>query len=498
VAVLSTLLLYPHQLFAADLLPEAHRVVLIEEPLLFGTDRSYPLDMHKQKLMLHRASMRRYARAVLAGMYGEVVYLSVGDIEATEDAVEVACAGSASVTIFDPCDDVLHQRIVGAVASFPEVRFSELPSPNWLLTNTDIADEFPKSRTPRMTDFYRRQRRRMRLLVDDEGHPEGGRWSFDADNRKKLPRDYAAPTFRRFGSDPEVTRAREWVEARFVANPGQTDDFWWPTNHSEAQAWLSDFLENRLDEFGPYEDALEGQESLLQHSGLSVPLNMGLLTPDQIVVQAMQRHRDRPVPLASLEGFLRQIIGWREYVRGVYVTSGARQRTTNALRQSRPLPEIWWEGESGLPPLDDALEKLRGSGYAHHIERLMVMGNLMLLCRTDPDEVYRWFMAHFVDAYDWVMVPNVYGMSQFADGGLMTSKPYVAGSNYLRKMSHYSAGDWCDVWDGLYWSFVADHRDLFAANPRTSMMVRALDRLNHERADRIRTASQAWLAEHHG
>jgi deoxyribodipyrimidine photolyase-related protein len=337
----------------------------------------------------------------------------------------------------------------------------------------------------------------MRLLVDDEGSPEGGQWSFDADNRKKLPRDYPAPQFRRFGSHPQVTRAREWVEARFGANPGQADDFWWPTSHSEAQSWLTDFLENRLDAFGPYEDALDGQESLLQHSGLSVPLNMGLLTPGQIVEQAMARHRDRPVPLASLEGFLRQIIGWREYVRGVYVTSGVRLRTTNALRQSRPLPEIWWMGESGLPPLDDVLGKLRGSGYAHHIERLMVVGNLMLLCRTDPDEVYRWFMAHFVDAYDWVMVPNVYGMSQFADGGLMTTKPYIAGSNYLRKMSRYSAGDWCDVWDGLYWSFVADHRDLFAANPRTSVMVRALDRLNPERADRIRTASQAWLDELH-
>ena len=494
-AGISTLLLYPHQLFAADLLPAVDRVVLVEEPLLFGTDHRYRLAMHQQKLVLHRASMARYADEVLSRLDAEVIHLRVEDLGSTEEAVEVACAESWSVSVFDVCDDILSRRVNAAVAKNPDVQLKQFASPSWLLSMDEVTGAFAKDRLPRMADFYREQRRRTGLLLEADGRPEGGQWSFDAENRKRLPRDYQAPDFRSFGSHPQVAKAKEWVRADHAANPGGVETFWWPTNHEEAQLWLSDFLVNRLDDFGPCEDALDGDASLLQHSGLSVPLNMGLLTPQQIIEQTMQRHRERPVPLPSLEGFLRQIIGWREFVRGVYLTRGVQQRTTNALDHRASLPKFWWGGESGLPPLDDVLHKLSGTGYAHHIERLMVLGNLMLLCRTDPDEVYRWFMAQFVDAYDWVMVPNVYGMSQFADGGLMTTKPYIAGSNYLRRMSHYGSGSWCDVWDGLYWSFVADHRDLLAANPRTSVMVRALDRLKPERAGRIRAATAQWRTE---
>jgi deoxyribodipyrimidine photolyase-related protein len=364
-----------------------------------------------------------------------------------------------------------------------------------------------------MAAFYRRQRLRLGLLLDEGGGPAGGRWSFDADNRKRLPPGHPVPPPWIPPPSEEVDRARSWVRQHFPDSPGSDADFAWPVTHAQAEAWLADFLEHRLDEFGPYEDALSGEHRLLFHSGLSVPMNLGLLTPADVVAAAMRRHEQRPVPLASLEGFLRQIIGWREYMRGVYVTRGVRLRTANRLGLTRRLGEQWWTAGTGIPPLDSVIAKVDASGYAHHIERLMVVGNLMLLVGTDPDEVYRWFMSLFVDAYDWVMVPNVYGMSQFSDLTGIVTKPYVSGSNYIRRMGHdrcpptrrrgsgpradegrpeASGTDWCQIWDGLFWRFVDQHRDLFRSNPRTGVLVGNLDRMDPQRRSRLFAAAQQF------
>ena len=210
-------------------------------------------------------------------------------------------------------------------------------------------------------------------------------------------------------------------------------------------------------------------------------LNVGLLTPEQVLRRALEAGESRSIPLNSLEGFVRQIIGWREFMAAMYQRHGRQMRTTNFWGfEDRPLPDAFYAGTTGLPPIDDAIHHALETGWCHHIERLMLIGNLMLLCGFHPDRIYQWFMDLFVDAYDWVMVPNVYGMSQFADGGLFTTKPYLSGSNYVRKMSDYPKGDWCDIWDGLFWSFIHRHQGFFRSQYRLAMMARNLDRMAPE------------------
>lgn len=213
----------------------------------------------------------------------------------------------------------------------------------------------------------------------------------------------------------------------------------------------------------------------MHHSVLTPMLNVGLLTPQFVIDEALAFASQHEIPINSLEGFIRQIIGWREFIRAVYQLKGSEERTKNYWGFTRKIPPSFWNGTTGITPIDVTIRKVLDTGYCHHIERLMVLGNFMLLCEFDPDDVYRWFMELFIDAYDWVMVPNVYGMSQFADGGLMSTKPYISGSNYLMKMSDYPKGDWQVTWDGLFWRFMQTHRDFFLQNPRLGMLVRSFD-----------------------
>ncbi len=271
------------------------------------------------------------------------------------------------------------------------------------------------------------------------------------------------------------------VEKRFPDHPGSAEGFFYPVNHEQARQWLEHFLHHSLAKFGHYQDAISKSEPFLFHSVLTPALNIGLLTPDEVVAETLAFSRKRRVPLNSLEGFLRQVIGWREFMRAVYLGEEKKQRSMNFWDHKRGLPSFLYSGETGLDPLDTVIRRVIQNAYAHHIERLMILGNFMLLSEIDPNAVYRWFMEMFIDAYDWVMVPNVYGMSQYADGGLITTKPYISSSNYLRKMSDFPAGDWCAVWDGLYWRFVGKHRDFFLGNPRLRVMSRQYEKMNPER-----------------
>jgi deoxyribodipyrimidine photolyase-related protein len=222
-------------------------------------------------------------------------------------------------------------------------------------------------------------------------------------------------------------------------------------------------------------------------------MNIGLITPKYIVEETLNFSEKHKIPLNSVEGFIRQIIGWREFIRGVYETSGSIQRTKNYWGFKRKIPESFWNGTTGIEPLDITIKKVLQTGYCHHIERLMVLGNFMVLCEFDPDEVYRWFMELFIDSYDWVMVPNVYGMSQFADGGLMSTKPYISGSNYLMKMSDYQKGDWQLIWDGLFWRFMDKHRKFFLSNPRLGMLIRTFDKMSEERKNTLLFSAENYL-----
>lgn len=267
----------------------------------------------------------------------------------------------------------------------------------------------------------------------------------------------------------------------FADHPGDADDFWLPVTRQGAKDWLERFLKERLYEFGPYEDAIPSHSETLYHSVLTPFLNTGLLTPRYVIHQTLKYHEHHNIPLTSLEGFIRQIIGWREFIRGIYQNFSEVEESTNFWQHRKKLTEAWYKGDTGVPALDRAIQRANKRAYGHHIERLMVVGNLMLLLEVDPKEAHRWFMEMFLDSSDWVMGPNVYGMALFSDGGVFATKPYICGSNYLRKMSGDPAGDWCEEVDGLYWSFIRKHRNYFSKNPRLAMMSRAAEKISTEK-----------------
>lgn len=509
-------LIFPHQLFTEHLdAGDSTVMVLIEHDLLL---RQYAF--HSHKLVLHRASMDAFARRLRdKGFETEVLRSSAEQSSRAQLAALVARRAPSSVTWFDPVDEWLERDIHSALrdGGYETHQDDELETPNFLTTRADIDDWFGRHGA-RMQEFYIWQRRRLGILVDDEGRPAGGAWSYDAENRKKLPRGYTPPIPGRFGAvtalhegdgmldldklgdesrdtdrDPDVVAAIAWVRAEFPDAPGDPELFTWPTTPEEARAHLAEFVADRLADFGPYEDAVSATHPFIDHSLISAALNIGLLDPRQ-VVRAVLDGVGSHTPLASIEGFVRQVIGWREYMRATYRVRGTELRTSNVLAHSNRLGEGWWDARTGLAPVDLVISRVLRTGYAHHIERLMVLGNAMSLLRVHPDDVYRWFMEMFIDAYDWVMVPNVYAMSQFAAGEAITTKPYVSGSNYLRKMSDLPHGEWEGDWDALYWTFVDDHRDVFAQNPRSRMIARLLDQMDPDKIASHRERAAAVMS----
>jgi len=378
------------------------------------------------------------------------------------------------------------------------VRLKVLPSPAFLESAQESEAWFRGKQRPRMASFYQRQRRRLGLLLEPDGSPSGGQWSFDADNRKRLPKDYSEPPLPVVPLSPHDGPVRRMITSTFPDHPGELGPLWIPYDQAGADAWLESFLDERLTNFGPYEDALSRRHDTLHHSLLSPLLNIGLLTPAQVIEATLARvqrgeEHGQPVPIASLEGFLRQVIGWREFVRGIDRVHGRQQASSNAWNHRRRLAPCWNDGSTGLEPLDLAIRRVHRLGYNHHIERLMVLSTLMQLCEIEPRDVHRWFMEHYLDSYEWVMGPNVYGMGLMSDGGIFATKPYICGSNYILKMGDYKRGPWCQIWDGLYWRFIERHRQVFLANPRLAMMVRLLDRMDPERRQELGLQAEAFL-----
>jgi deoxyribodipyrimidine photolyase-related protein len=482
-------LVFPHQLFATHLDVDPGTLVVLVEPDLFF--RQLPFHLHK--LVLHRATMRSFeGRLRDAGLTTAYVATSA-EASSDERLLEVLRGHDVdTVTAYDVVDDWL-DRDLRAVCRRAGAELTVEETPNFLTSREEIAETFDGVKQPRMQHFYERQRRRLDLLMDGD-RPVGGRWSYDTENRKKLPKDVPVPDPPRATRTDHVREAIAWAEQEFPDNPGDLSAYHWPTTHRQAENWLTRFLEERFARFGPYEDAIAADEPWLFHSVISPLLNIGLLDPRDVVERAVGFADEHGVDLPSVEGFVRQVIGWREYMRASYVVHGRSMRTRNLLGLTRELDDAWWDGTTGLEPVDTVVRRVVKHGYAHHIERLMVLGNAMLLLRIDPDEVYEWFMTFFVDAYDWVMVPNVYAMSQFAAGELVTTKPYVSGSNYLRQMSDFGPGEWREAWDALYWQFVADHRAGFESNPRSSFAVRTYDRMRDSRKRELAETAGRWLA----
>jgi len=481
-------LIFPNQLFAeSPLLGNGNETYLVEEYLFF---RQFAF--HKQKLAFHRATMRFYKS------YLEEKGIAVHYIKSTSDLSDVRILlmklgkdGVPEIHVIDPTDDWLEQRIRKS-----KIKLQVHENPLFLNTRNDNATFFRSDKKSFFqTTFYKQQRKKLNILLDENGNPKGDRWTYDIDNRKKYPKDKIPPAVHFPESSPFWDEAVQYVEKHFANNPGEiSKNPIYPVDFKTANTWLQQFLDYRFYDFGVYEDAILHDASILHHSVLSPLLNVGLLLPEKVLKQSLSFAEKETIPINSTEGFVRQIIGWREFVRGIYECKGSTSRTRNFWGFKRKIPATFYTGTTGIAPVDQSIKKVLKTAYVHHIERLMILGNFMLLCEFDPDEVYRWFMELFIDAYDWVMVPNIYGMSQYADGGLFATKPYISGSNYIRKMSDYPGGDWEATWDGLFWRFIHKHSDFFRNNPRLSMMYRSWQRMSGKKRSTHLNNAEAFLA----
>ena len=442
---------------------------------------------HKQKLAFVLTSMREFADELATA--GRIVhYVRLDESDDWFASLEQLCRQHSIHGIISMRqNDRAPQQNLEAWCADHAVSLEITPNTQFLTSTSEFHEWATKQKRYSMEQFYRWQRVRLGVLLDQDGKPEGGTWNYDSENRKPLPKDAVLPEI----DFPKPSRHRPdvltLIDQHFNDHPGKTNVNWLPTTRPQAREWLQQFIETRLVHFGDYEDAMLKGETFLYHSAVSALLNIGLLHPREVVEAALATH----APLSGKEGFIRQIIGWREFMFGMYNLKPATWKNENFLDHQQSLPAWWWQLSGATePPLEDVLSRLKTFGYSHHIERLMVLGNYMLLSQYNPRDVYDWFMSMYVDAYEWVMVPNIIGMSQYADGGIehggFATKPYISGSNYLQKMGKWwptTAAAKESEWTQLYWEFLARHQDKLAGNFRMQPLFKAaqrhVDKLNN-------------------
>ena len=453
---------------------------------------------HKLKILNFLISMREYRDELIKQGF-KVFYTSIDDPEFKKPyelkLLEVLKKEKIDEVFFYEIEDYLFEKKIKDLLSKNFIKFSIMASPMFLCSRDKFLKFSENNKVHRMASFYQMMRKELGILVDENNKPIGGKWSFDADNRKKLPKDINLPEKPKNKSSIYLQDLGKIVNLKFKDHPGTTKNHWVPFNRIQALELLDDFLENKLENFGKYEDAIDLNNNFLFHSAISPVLNMGLITPQDVIEKTFIYHERKQFPLNSLEGFIRQVIGWREFIRGIYNLKGRDESNGNFWNHDRFLTKDWYEGTTGITPLDDTIKDCVNYGYTHHIPRLMIIANIMNLSRIHPAEIYKWFMEMFVDSADWVMTPNVYGMGTFADGGLFATKPYSCGSNYILKMSNYKKGEWCETLDGLYWSFISDNELFFKKNPRLSIICNSLKRMDPKRKEIIFNKANNFINE---
>jgi deoxyribodipyrimidine photolyase-related protein len=461
---------------------------------------------HKKKIAFVLAAMRAF-RAELERAGFRVRYVRLDDPDNTQTLTGEVCRAvrderPARVVACEAGEHrvIAMQRAWAQTLDAPvELREDD----RFLATHADFARWAGDRRALRMEYFYREMRRRTGLLMDDDA-PCGGQWNFDKENRKPATADLFMPQPPRFAPSAETEAVLDLVEARFGDHFGDVRPFWFGVTRADAEAARDHFMRAALPRFGDFQDAMLLGEKFLYHSVLSMYLNVGLLDPLDLSRRAEIAYRSGAAPLNAVEGFIRQIIGWREYVRGIYFREGKTYTARNALEATRRLPDFYWTGDTDMACVRACVQQTREEAYAHHIQRLMVTGNFALLAGIDPHAVHEWYLAVYADAFEWVEAPNTIGMALYADGGLLASKPYAASGAYIDRMSDYCGGCAYDVkaktgpkacpFNALYWDFIARHRDRFAANPRMGNIVRTWDKLDTTRQADLRAAAKAFLA----
>ncbi len=437
---------------------------------------------HKHKIIHFLASMREFRDQFTLNYH--VHYFTLKEKTQFEECLKkVIKKLKVKKIITFEIEDKFFERFMKTFCDDHQIQLITYPSPMFLCSRIEFQDYLSQLKKPLMNSFYIQMRKKYQVLMN-KNQPIGQSWSFDQLNRKKIPKTHQITLFYPPAlKSKNIDDCKKLVNKYFHHHPGNVDNYWIPTTRADALKWFKAYLKERFEFFGDYQDALEPTPPFLYHSVISPLLNMGLLTPHEVIKAVEKRLNESN--LNSVEGFIRQVLGWREFVRGIYQNYSEREEQTNFFQHHKKLSSHWYQGETGIPPLDDAIKKAVEWGYCHHIERLMVIGNLMLLLEIEPAQAHRWFMEMFVDSSDWVMGPNVYGMALFSDGGIFATKPYIAGSNYPRKMGHYPKGDWCEAIDGLYWQFIEKHQAFFIKNHRMSMMVKTLQKMDFKRKQQI-------------
>ena len=446
---------------------------------------------HKHKILLFLSAMRSFADELKKKNF-EVIYKSIEEKDFKESYVdklfkEIEKENVKEISMFEVEDKFFEKQLL---ENLKELKLNYLKSPMFLSSRDDFKTYLNQVKKPFMANFYKKQRVDHNILVDSDNKPVGGKWSFDDENRKKLPKEIDLPEKFTLKETKHTRDLKEIVEKTFSHHPGKTKSFWTCTNRKDTESYLDYFLDKKIENFGDYEDAVDQRDNILFHSALSPQINLGLLTPEEIISKIKSKTISK---INSHEGYIRQLIGWREFIRGIYQNFDEKLEKSNFFNHKKGMKETWYTGTTGLVPLDYSINNALEYGWTHHIERLMILCNIMNLSEINPKEVYKWFMEMFIDSSDWVMSPNVYGMGLFSDGGIFATKPYICGSSYFLKMMHFKKGSWCDIMDGLYWRFIDKHKDFFLSNPRLSMMVRILEKMNEERKNKIINAANEFI-----
>jgi deoxyribodipyrimidine photolyase-related protein len=461
---------------------------------------------HKQKLVLVLSAMRHFAESLRAeGMLLDYVQL---DDKGNSGSFTGELGRALSrhqvdrIVVTQPGEWRVWEMMQtwGELFDTP-VEFRE--DDRFLCSRAEFANWAKEGKSLRLEYFYRHMRRKTGWLMAGD-QPEGGRWNYDAENRKKLPRSFAVPPARRFVPDATTGDVMTLVRQRFADHFGDLDSFGWAITREGALEALQHFITNFLPQFGDYQDAMKAGEDFLFHAVLSPYINIGLLSPREVCEAALVAYHQGSAPLSAVEGFVRQILGWREYVRGVYWMKMPDYAQTNFLNAERPLPVFYWTGETDMKCLREVIEATRRNAYAHHIQRLMITGNFALLTSVAPAQVEEWYLSVYVDAFEWVELPNTHGMALHADGGLLGSKPYAASGAYIDRMSDYCAGCAYDPkiklgakacpFNYLYWYFLIVNEARLKPNPRMALPYRSLARMAAKRRLQITQQAEQFLA----
>lgn len=457
---------------------------------------------HPKKIAFTFAAMRKFSERLRKDGW-TVAYTHLDDAQNSQSIVgellrRAAEFGAGDVIATEPGE----WRLITALGAAP-LPVQILPDDRFITSHAQFFTWAEGRKELRMEWFYRDMRRKTGLLMEGD-KPAGGKWNFDHDNRKGPPKSFAFYGPIAFEPDAQVTAVLDLVEAKFGNNFGDLRPFWYATDAQQAEQQLDHWITNGLPSFGTYQDAMIEGEAFLSHSLISFYINAGLLDPLDVCRRVEQAWKDGFAPINAAEGYIRQIIGWREYMRGIYFREGPEYTARNVLGHRRDLPAMYWGEATQMNCVGQAVAQTKTEAYAHHIQRLMVTGNFALLAGIDPSQVHEWYLAVYADAYEWVEAPNVIGMSQFADGGIVGSKPYISSGNYIAKMSNYCKGCAYDVkvkegegacpFNLLYWHFLDQHRDRFAQNPRMGQMYRVWDKMDEAKRTRVLQQADAWLA----